>query len=314
MKKSLLLTCALAACSTMAYAEVINIEFTQEGFHQKYYASDGDWYTVIKAEPDEFMFDILGPADGLVSGQAYTFDDMMQNYSFGIDYTDNTQIKYNSASYTETSNEDGSKTIYAEVDAENGNTYIFTGTYSPSEEPEMIQMPEGLETIDCVLSCYDIDYGDETFDARLAFDGSDVYLEGCGYVSYFFQSVIKGTRQGNILTFPNGQCVGFGSTANYFLFGLDFNFNLKDVVFTYDADQEAYLAGPEDAIAVCQDAQGDLSTFYELIYNIALTPSEPVAIESVAAEQQLPTKRFHDGKFIINAKGMDFNALGQRVK
>ena len=315
MKKSLLLTFALAAMSAgTAFADdVVTLTFASTDFHQKYYASDGDWYTVIKSEPYEFMFDILESEDGLVSGQVYTAADMLTEYSFGIDYTDYTQIKYDAVSYVQVTLEDGSKNVEVEVQGENGVTYIISGIYTPSEEPEMIQMPEGLETIDCVLTCNDLDYGEEAFEAVLAFDGSDVYLEGCGYVSYFFQSVIKGTREGSKLIFPAGQCVGLGSTANYFIYGFSWDtFALQDVIFNYDESIEAYVS--ESEIVVTPGLTTQLENYYEFISEVVLTPSTPVAIENVKAEQKAAAKRFEDGKVMINANGMNYNAAGIRVK
>lgn len=315
MKKTLLLACAMVAMSTGAAFsdEVVTFNFESSDFHQSYYASDGDWYTVIKCEPYEFMFDILASEEGLVSGQVYTTADMLTEYSFAIDYTDMSLIKYNAVSYVEDVKEDGSKNVDVEVQGSNGITYVISGTYVPSEEPEMIQMPEGLETIDCILTCNDFDYGEEAFEALLAFDGSDVYLEGCGYVSYFFQSAIKGTREGNKLTFPSGQCVGLGSTDNYFIYGFSWDtFALQDLIFNYDEALGAYVS--ESEIVVTPGMSTELTGYYELISNVVLTPSVPVAIETVAAEQQAPAKRFVDGKVIINANGMDFNAAGLRVK
>lgn len=316
MKKSLLFSCAMAvalSASAATASDEVNITFESSSYHQSYFAGDSDWYTTINVGDYEFYFDIIGPETGLVSGKEYTLDDMIAEYSYAIDYTTVSQLKYASATYKETLNDDGSKEIEAHVVSTDGTTFNLTGIWAPSDEPEMIRMPEDLETIDCVLACEDLDYGPETFEARLAFDGEDVYLESCGYVSYVFQSTIKGTWSGNTLTFPANQCVGFGTTANYFIYGFSWDdFALRDIVFNYDEELAAYVC--ESEIVVTPGMSTQLSSYYEFISNVVLTPSAPVAIETVATEKQLPAKRLENGRILINAQGKTYDAAGLRVK
>lgn len=314
MKKALLISFAAMASLTAAAQDVIDINFTSENFHQVYFADDADWYTTIKVGVYEFFFDIYGaPAEGLVSGQAYTLEDMEPEYSFGIDYTVLEKIAYASVSYVEVQNGDGSKDIDVNILDSNAISYHLVGNWAPSDEPEMIQMPEGLNVIDCVLTCDDMDYGEETFPARLAIDGSDVYLEGCGYVSYFFESAIKGSLTSTGFTFPAGQCVGFGSTSNYFIFGLDMNtLENCDIVFTYNEEVGGYVC--ESSIYVCQDAAGDLNSYYEIVSNLVLIPSEIVGIEAVKTAETFAAKRMINGKLQIEANGMRYDAAGRRAE
>lgn len=315
MKKSLLFVCSFAACMAANAAtanEVVDLYFESSNFHQTFYESDGDWYNTVAIGDYEFMFDIVAP-EGLISGNTYTYDDMLKDYSFGIDYTTYTQIKYESASYTETITGENSKDIEIHVVSEDGVTYNLIGSYTKADEPEMMQMPEGIETLSYTLSCVDLDFGEESFEARLAFDGDDVYLEGCGYVSYFFQSVIKGTKSGNSLIFPAGQCVGFGSTANYFIYGFSWDtFALQDIVFNYDEELNGYVC--ESEIVVTPGMSDQLTAYYEFISEVVLTSNEVVSLEAISAEKKLPAKRFDNGKLIIRANGMSFDAAGLRQK
>ena len=315
MKKTLLLSTAMACClAASAQDNVITVDFESHNYHQTYFADGGDWYTTIMGGDYEFYFDIFGPDGGLESGKTYTLADMNVEYSFGIDYSVYTQVVYASAEYVETVLEDGSKVINATVVSTEGTTYVFAGTWSPADEPDMIQMPEDLATISCTLSCYDLDYGEESFDARLAFDGSDVYLEGCGYVSYFFKTAIKGTVEADgSLVFPMGQCVGFGSTANYFIYGFSWDtFANQDITFVYNEELASYVCTSE--IYVSQGMSDQLTSYYEFISDIILTPSEAVAIQQVNTEAQVPVKRFVDGKVQIRANGLNFDAAGMRIK
>lgn len=315
MKKTLLFACAFAATlSVSAQNDVIEVPFESNNYHQKYYAAGGDWYTTIAIGDYEFMFDIFGPEDGLVSGQTYTLADMDAEYSFGIDYSTYSQVVYTSVDYVETAIEEGAKNIDVVVVSAAGVTYHFAGSWAPSDEPEMITMPEGLETIDCVLTCDDFDYGPESFDGvKLAFDGDDVYLEGCGYVSYFFQSTIKGTREGNSLVFPACQCVGFGSTANYFIYGFDWDsYSLHEIVFTWDEGEAAYIC--ESQIVVTAGMTDMLDSYYEFIDDVVLTPTTTVGIEQVTEQHELASKRLQDGKLVISAKGQKVDAMGLKLK
>lgn len=313
MKKALLLVAAIAAFGAAnAQDDVLNLTFEADGFHQSYFANGGDWYNTIHIGQDyEFYFDIFGPEEGLESGHVYTLDDMDVEYSWGIDYVLYTQIHYTSAQYQEVVAEDGSKVITATIVSTDGITYNLNGTWAPSDEPDMILMPEGLNTIDCVLTCTDMDYGEQTYESSLAFDGSDVYLEGSCYVSYFFQSAIKGTVDADgSLHFPMGQCVGFGSTTNYFIYGFSFDtFATQDITFAYDPALGSYTCTSD--IAVTPGLCDQLTAYYEYIYDIVLTPSTPVAIERVeTAAKPAARKMLIDGQLKIEANGRTYNAAG----
>ena len=315
MKQIILLSAAFAAFTVANAQDVINIEFVSNQYYQTDFGG-GEYYTTITIGSDyRFNFDIFSQDDGLVSGHIYTLDDMDTEFSNGIDYILYQDVYYSSAEYVEYQHEDGSKDIEATVISTEGQTYHLTGSWAPSDEPDMAKMPEGIATISCVLSYKDKEEGERTFESRLAFDGNDVYLEGCCYISNFFKSIIKGTRNADgSLVFPMGQCVGYGSTGNYFIYGfLMDTFVAQDITFTYNDQLEAYECTSD--IYVNTGMSDYPNNYYEYFSDIVLTPNEPVAIQQVEAASAATTiKAMHDGSIMIHSNGRTYNAVGLRIK
>lgn len=308
MKKFFALAGAVALALT-AKAEVVNLTIDASNFHQNDLGG-GEWYMSFNSSLYDFMIDLYPEGGVIESGKVYTLDQMDPEYSFGIDYSVYEQVVFESATYCENVLAEGVKDIAILIEGANGITYSLTGIFDRSEVPTLVDVPEDVDMKDCLISCVDIDYGEETFDGLIGFDGSDVYLNSCGYVSYFFQSSIKGTRDGNTLTFPAGQVVGLGTTGNYFLFGLDENLNNIDLVFNYDVEQQMYVAASDMYVGT-----GDnLGAYYEWVTDLKVIPSEPVAIETLKTEAQNATKRYIDRQFIISRNGRNYDVTGKVVK
>lgn len=308
MKKFFALAGAVALALT-AKAEVVNLTIDASNFHQNDLGG-GEWYMSFNSSLYDFMIDLYPEGGVIESGKVYTLDQMDPEYSFGIDYSVYEQVVFESATYCENVLSEGVKDIAILIEGANGITYSLTGIFDRSEVPTLVDVPEDVDMKDCLISCVDIDYGEETFDGLIGFDGSDVYLNSCGYVSYFFQSSIKGTRDGNTLTFPAGQVVGLGTTGNYFLFGLDENLNNIDLVFNYDVEQQMYVAASDMYVGT-----GDnLGAYYEWVTDLKVIPSEPVAIETLKTEVQNATKRYIDRQFIISRNGRNYDVTGKVVK
>lgn len=127
MKKIFTLIAALVLFTSAAMAATIDVVATEGS--AKFYAEDNDLYIVLQNAEYGFAFDVVLPqgAQDIVDGQTYTFDeDMLADYSYGVDFTAQSYINYVSASITRV---DGSYT--ATVVDEDGNTYNITYTVVP---------------------------------------------------------------------------------------------------------------------------------------------------------------------------------------
>lgn len=125
MKKVFTLITALVLF-TSAFAATIDVVATEGS--AKFYAEDNDLYIVLQNAEYGFAFDVVcaqGSQD-IVDGQTYTLNDMLADYSYGVDQAAQAYINYVSASITRVN---GSYT--ATVVADDGNTYNITYTVVP---------------------------------------------------------------------------------------------------------------------------------------------------------------------------------------
>lgn len=107
---------------------------------------------------------------------------------------------------------------------------VFSKTQPDSAKP--VEAPEGLKTDEWAISAT-TNYGDPVFGyVNIGFDGSDVYLQGlCTYLPEVW---IKGTLEGNTITFPGDQYFGGYDADSYTHY--EFYLRSEPVVFTYDAE------------------------------------------------------------------------------
>lgn len=86
---------------------------------------------------------------------------------------------------------------------------------------------------------------DVAYNVQLGFVGDDVYLQGI--FSDLPNAWIKGTRNGNTLTFKYGQYLGptHSGTTNYYMIATEHEHtsNIQNLVLTYDEASDAYTTG-----------------------------------------------------------------------
>jgi len=169
------------------------------------------------------------------------------------------------------------------------------------EMPELVEVPEGLVAETYNWIGYDVEPGDEeegtetqfTEFARfvnIGFDGNDVYVQGL--CDQFPESWIKGTLNGNTVTFPTGQYFGmddswvaYGYPADYYYFvGYGEN-GIQDVTFTYDAENDHFIS--EDWIII--NGKADQLYYYSINaenewLKFVEVPGRPVAPTITSAE------------------------------
>ena len=117
------------------------------------------------------------------------------------------------------------------------NPYAFwlTPTFSKNgpEGPKPVVAPEGLKTSEWTVNAM-TNFGDPVSGYfNIGFDGNDVYLKG--FCHYLPEAWLKGTLEGNTITFPGDQYFGpYDDPDGYTHY--EFFLRPDDVVFTYDAE------------------------------------------------------------------------------
>ena len=110
--------------------------------------------------------------------------------------------------------------------------YVAQSTLTPSEAPQLVELPAGVELKEYTMSYSDYNGNATSSAAFVGVDGNDVYLKG--FSSYLPNALIKGTKDGNTVTFAANQWLGsYGSYQSYFV---------EKAVFTYDEAANTYSA------------------------------------------------------------------------
>ena len=260
MKRTLLLTMLSALFSIVAFAEDdVLITPPETATVETYYTISGNFYIygnqqwedatadmpTIKVAFDGSDIYIQGLAfwfkeawikgtiaDGkatFTSGQYLGADNYGKEYLVGSeDGHTVTDIVFN---YDST---EGILTAINEYIFENGKTdavsaYTFwnkpTFSKTPPPAPEVVTVPETLVAEEYAVSYTDFDGHAAGSSVKVGFDGTDVYIQG--FCATLPEAWIKGTMDGNTITFAGGQY--YGKYYSYELFLQD-----NDAVFTYD--------------------------------------------------------------------------------
>lgn len=107
--------------------------------------------------------------------------------------------------------------------------WVVGSTLTPAEPQALVEVPAGVEILPYVMT---YDEGNKAI--NVAVNGNDVYFQGMS--DYLPESWVKGTMNGNTVTFPAMQWVG------YYIVGDSYAFYNGDAVFTYDAKADTYSA------------------------------------------------------------------------
>ena len=190
---------------------------------------------------------------------------------------------------------------------ENGSTteisaycYWYLPTFSKTapEKPDVVVLPEGVTAEEFIMSYQDADGASYAIPAKVAVDGNDVYFQG---ISYFLpETWVKGTKDGNKVTFPSMQYVG-----DYGTYGSSYAFYNGDAVFTYDAEAGTYAAEGE-IFGVLAEKYYDGHYYNPVLKKVvekAATPANPTITE-VGDTQYGPAMSFNVPVVDIEGNGM----------
>jgi hypothetical protein len=150
--------------------------------------------------------------------------------------------------------------------------YTYILSYTPFEgNTDLVELPEGAQPSE---SIYYYDYGYPRADkGQVYVDGNDVYMN---LLAAGFEAWVKGTKEGNTVTFKGDQYVG--ENGGYLLYfnpfytdgssdeqGYLYTFPC-DYMMTYDPETDTYTAVAEEG----KDIYTGVLTYSGLIYDYAL--------------------------------------------
>ena len=143
-----------------------------------------------------------------------------------------------------------------------------------SAQPAAVVAPDGLVTDEWAISAQDNFGAPVSGYVNIGFDGTDVYMQGlCHYLP---ETWIKGTMEGNLITFAGDQYFGPYDADSYTHY--EFYLRPEDVVFTYDAEAGKMTAEGEIYIReAIRDYKGDVYNDPVLtkVIDKAATPATP---------------------------------------
>lgn len=213
-------------------------------------------------------------AEGKVTFPAMTFvgaDDYGSEYLAGSVDSENPSaftMTYDAAAQTLTLDE-GFSLFECDEDVSAGilayaywSAISLTGGY---EAPQAVVLPEGVELVEYALNYQDRDDKACSAAAAVAVDGNDVYFKG--FSAYIPDALIRGTKEGNTVTFPV-QYMGTYSGYDGYLY--------EEAVFTYNPDDESYAAEGQ-VYSVLGDKYYDLNTFNPVLTKVTEKAAMPAA-------------------------------------
>ncbi len=200
---------------------------------------------------------ISGNTATFPGGQFMGFEDTWADFLTGSDGTEMKDIVFNYDS------ENMKLTLSTPRLVENDGKYALNekGSYwslSVYKIPR-VQVPEGLETTQYKWTGWKVSremqngeleyvYNEYKNTLNIGFDGSDVYVQGFSSEN-FPDAWIKGTRNGNTVTFPKGQFLGLDDKhylftgALYLHYFMGFNNNNPcDMVFNYNSTTNTFFS------------------------------------------------------------------------
>lgn len=192
----------------------------------------------------------------------------------------------------EETTEPGEYTLTVEgVQTTGGEPVDLSFAYAIEEQIVPVVAPEGLETETWYLSCDSYNGKIRGTELQIGVDGTDMYIQGlCEYLP---EAWIKGTVDGNTVTFASGQFYGLYEydEAEYPMFFVGYNYDtqeITDVVFTLDeegknltTDQYIILNGNADELDM-----------YDYYYDVVISTEMPELPEAIVAPEDLVTETY----------------------
>ncbi|MBQ0057554.1 MAG: hypothetical protein KBT20_07850 [Bacteroidales bacterium] len=195
--------------------------------------------------------------------------------------------------------------------------YATILTYDPnfqdSEFYHPVYMPEDVETFIYETKAYSYTYSEEyrrdtyiTFDVEFAYVGNDVYIKGLYYPEPQF--VVKGVKEGNVITFPRFQFLGKdGRNVDIFAVAVKYGVDEDGIEVFVDGDnwtltdngKDKYIGDADGAVRFARNPYYRYGNSYESIDEIEMTLKGSSAITELETEH-------NTGKALIDLNGRQF--------
>ncbi|MBR5395023.1 MAG: choice-of-anchor J domain-containing protein [Bacteroidaceae bacterium] len=177
----------------------------------------------------------------------------------------------------------------------------FGDPVGPDPEPEPdepVVLPEGVEPIEYTVTAYGASsqgYFDFEKTVGVAFDGTDVYLQGLAY--YFPEAYVKGTltENGEVVV-PSGQFIGEDEYGVEYLvaLGVDEESNFLDAEsFVFEFDAESGVLTLADGSYYGESGSKNKSGLWNYYYDTTFTPGGVVLPDPVVAPEDLQTTTWY---------------------
>lgn len=180
--------------------------------------------------------------------------------------------------------------------------YAMTLTYDPSnvggENDQPLTLPEGIELKPYTLHAYSYAYTAENnykptyIDANIQIGNvdDDVYIVGFYYFTPEF--IIKGKRNGNVITFPQHQYLGSdGRGVDIYAISVKYGVDEDGVevfvdgenwTLTYDAASDCYYGDEDGGVRFARNRYYRYGNQYDTLDEILIYPSEGSHIETIS--------------------------------
>ena len=137
-------------------------------------------------------------------------------------------------------------------------------------KPEVVVVPEGVASVPFIMYYSDKNGIENSKPVYVAVDGNDVYIQG--FSEYIPEAWVKGTKDGNKVTFAGDQYMGALDGEDSYFF-----YEKESVVFTYNAEEDSYIFAGE-IFGIIADQYYDGHYYYPVLEKIvekAGTPATP---------------------------------------
>lgn len=203
--------------------------------------------------------------------------------------------------------------------------YAVTFTYDPSnvgsEYETAVVLPEDIELKSYILHAYSYAYSAENnykdtyidADIQIGYKGDDMYIVGFYYFTPEF--VIKGKRNGNIITFPQHQFLGRdGRQVDIYAISVKYGVDEDgDETFVdgenwtleYDPSADCYYGDEDGAVRFARNRYYRYGNQYDTIDEILIYPAPNSSIESISNKPAAEAKAFDlQGRRVSELKGL----------
>jgi hypothetical protein len=130
-----------------------------------------------------------------------------------------------------------------------------------------------------------------TISMKVIFDGNDVYIQGFGPFEGVTEAWVKGTREGNKVSFPSGQYLGYvlmGATPYHMYFNAFGTEGIGNIVFTLN-EEENVMDNTEANWVITSAAPNSAANYYDIFLYTTITKGDPTGINAISKDKNAGT-------------------------